>query len=141
MGAAEVPHRLHASAVALDETGLLILGKSGAGKSSLALQLIALGARLVADDQVLLTRKDGGLLMTAPPQLEGRIEARGLGILSTPARPSWARFVVDLDRIETKRLPPTRETVIEGVALRCIHRVESAAFPSMLYVLLQGGMA
>ena len=35
---------LHASSVSVGDQGLLILGKSGAGKSSLALDLIALGA-------------------------------------------------------------------------------------------------
>lgn len=141
MPAEETPCRLHATAVAVDQSGLLILGKSRAGKSTLALQLIALGATLVADDQVELVRRDDGLLMTAPARLEGRIEARGMGILSTPARPAWARLVVDLDQVETERQPPPRETVIAGVTLKRIHRVESAAFPSMLYILLQGGMA
>ena len=47
------PLRLHASCVALDPgRAVLILGPSGAGKSRLALGLMALGAHLVADDQV-----------------------------------------------------------------------------------------
>ncbi|MDX5349528.1 MAG: serine kinase, partial [Paracoccaceae bacterium] len=45
------PQIVHATSVAVDGRGLLILGPSGAGKSSLALRLIALGARLVADDR------------------------------------------------------------------------------------------
>ena len=132
---------IHASAVAVDQTGLLIIGRSGTGKSELTVELIALGATLVSDDQVLLTEKDGGLLMSAPPAIEGRIEARGLGLVSAPARPAWARFLVDLDKTETERLPEPRETVIKSTPLRTFYRVESRAFPSMLYVLLQGGMA
>ena len=48
------PDTIHASAVALGPVGLLIMGASGSGKSSLALELMARGAKLVADDQVVV---------------------------------------------------------------------------------------
>lgn len=139
--ATTAPLHLHASAVACGQTGLLIRGKSGSGKSELALELLARGADLVADDQVLVTRKDEGLLLAAPDPLENRIEVRGLGILGVPTRVAWARYVVDLDEVETARLPEPQETVIAGVTLSRLRRVEGPAFPSMLYVLLQGGFA
>ena len=60
---------LHASAVALDGRGALLLGASGAGKSGLALRLMALGARLVADDRVLLRRGPEGLLIGLAEEL------------------------------------------------------------------------
>ena len=132
---------VHASAVACGTTGLLIRGKSGSGKSALAIELVARGAELVSDDQVHVTCKDDGLLMSAPAALANRIEARGLGILGAATRPAWARYVVDLDVPETKRLPEPQETVIAGVALSLVRRVESPAFPSMLYVLMKGGFA
>ncbi len=132
---------IHATAVAVGSSGLLISGRSGSGKSELALELIALGATLVADDQVLLSEQGDGLLMTAPPGIDGKIEARSLGIIHAPSQPAWARFLVDLDKTETERLPEPRETVIGSTPLRTFYRVESRAFPSMLYVLLQGGMA
>jgi len=47
--------QLHATAVAFDQKAVVITGPSGAGKSSLALQMMAFGADLVADDQVILT--------------------------------------------------------------------------------------
>lgn len=133
--------RIHASAVALGEAGLLILGRSGAGKSALALDMISRGARLVADDQVVVDRRETGLWMSAPSVIAGRIEARGFGLLAADAAPSIARYVVDLDRTEEARLPDARETVINGVTLPLFYRVESAAFPAMLCVLLQGGLA
>jgi len=43
---------IHASCVAVDGKGLLITGASGSGKSALALQLMAFGAHLIADDRV-----------------------------------------------------------------------------------------
>ena len=53
---------IHAGAVGIGGRGLLILGPSGAGKSALALALMGLGARLVADDRVILRVEDGRLL-------------------------------------------------------------------------------
>ncbi|PIY73077.1 MAG: serine kinase, partial [Rhodobacterales bacterium CG_4_10_14_0_8_um_filter_70_9] len=79
---------IHAScvawAVAGKARGLLILGASGAGKSALALELIALGAALVADDQVALRRVGEAVVAAPPPPLAGLIEARGLGLLRMP---------------------------------------------------------
>lgn len=131
---------MHGSAVALNSAGLLITGQAGAGKSSLALELMALGASLVADDQVVLTRKPEGLLMSAPTTLEGKIEARGIGILKCDATPAWLRIVVDMDHAETRRLPELLEIAISGERVRLIRRVETPAFASMLYVLLKGGL-
>ncbi|MBM3488544.1 MAG: hypothetical protein FJX67_18250, partial [Alphaproteobacteria bacterium] len=53
------PLRLHATCIAVDGIGVLVRGASGAGKSDLALRLIDAGARLVADDQVLVEAAAG----------------------------------------------------------------------------------
>ncbi|HHW35402.1 MAG TPA: serine kinase [Paracoccus solventivorans] len=109
---------IHASAVAVEGRGLLILGPSGAGKSSLALALMAQGALLVADDRVLLDARDGQLIAACPPPLAGRIEARGVGILSAAAAgPVPVAQVVDLGRAETMRLPPRRSITLLGIVL------------------------
>ena len=92
---------VHGTTVALGRVGVLIRGRSGAGKSDLALRLIDEGARLVADDLTQLDLARGGLRAsvpeTVPARLLGRIEVRGLGIFAVPRRPS-ARLglVVDL---------------------------------------------
>ena len=67
---------IHASAVALDGRGLLILGAAGSGKSALALELMARGARLVSDDQVALSVEGGRLIARAPAAIRGRIETK-----------------------------------------------------------------
>ena len=69
------------------DAGVLLLGKSGAGKSDLALRLIALGATLVADDRTDLTVWRGKLYASAPARLAGLIEVRGVGILKLPHAP------------------------------------------------------
>jgi HPr kinase/phosphorylase len=131
---------LHASAIAFGGQGILLTGRSGAGKSTLAWQLIGLGAVLVADDRVCAKEQDGALRLSAPDHLRGKIEARGLGVLSVPAEPAWARLVVDLDQVEQDRVPETRTRRVAGVSLPLIYRVESPAFAPMLQAYLNGGV-
>jgi len=78
---------IHATCVAVGERGILILGGSGSGKSDLAIRLIDRGARLVADDSVWLQARAGRLFAAPPPTIAGRIELRGVGILTLPHVP------------------------------------------------------
>ena len=75
---------LHASCVAIGDHAVLIEGRSGAGKSDLALRLIDRGARLVSDDYTLVVRKGQTLVASAPATIAGRIEVRGIGIVVMP---------------------------------------------------------
>lgn len=72
---------LHASCVAKDGAAILISGRSGSGKSDLALRLIDRGADLVSDDYTIVRRVGGRLLASAPEHIRSKIEIRGLGIL------------------------------------------------------------
>lgn len=131
---------VHASAVAIGGLGLLILGPSGAGKSALALALMAQGALLVADDRVLLTVRDGRLIAACPVPLSGRIEARGVGILSAPAAgPVPLAQVVDLGRAETMRLPPRRSITLHGIELPLVLGPMGPHLAPALRQLLLGG--
>ena len=109
---------IHASAIAIAGKGLLILGPPGSGKSSLALDLMARGAVLIADDRVRLSVLDGALIAGCPAALAGRIEARGVGILNAAAAgPAAVALVVDLGQTETDRLPPRHTIRMRGIAL------------------------
>jgi len=135
---------MHASCVALDGAGLLILGASGRGKSSLALQLMGLGAGLVADDRTdvwpVATTNGLVLVADAPDILRGRIEARGVGLLRAPAfGPCTLDLIVDLDQPETDRLPPSRSLNILGVDLPLLHMVDNQAFPAAILQYLKWG--
>lgn len=131
---------LHASCVALNGRGLLITGASGSGKSALALQLMAIGARLVADDRTEVIRREGQLIARSPPVLSGLIEARGVGILrAEPVTEAGLVLVVDLDRDEGERLPPHRSLTLLGVTIDLVLGSRSNHFPASLLCYLTGG--
>lgn len=109
-----VQETVHGTCVALGPHAALLRGKSGSGKSDLGLRFLALpesedgAARLVADDQVCLGPRGGGLMASPPAKLAGLIEVRGLGILSAQFVSS-ARLVVVCDLVpaqEVPRMPP-----------------------------------
>lgn len=72
---------LHASTVATEGRAVLITGPSGSGKSDLALRLLDRGFTLVSDDQTIVRRDGDRLLATAPPNIAGKLEIRGIGIV------------------------------------------------------------
>lgn len=73
---------LHGSFVDVYGVGILFVGKSGIGKSEVALDLVERGHRLVADDVIVLTKKGEGILMGAGTDIGKHfMEIRGLGII------------------------------------------------------------
>lgn len=91
----------HGVMVEVHGIGTLLLGPSGIGKSECALFLVERGHRLVADDQVWITRLPNNQVTAAPaPLLKHHLEIRGLGILNVRdlfgATSVWDEAVVDL---------------------------------------------
>jgi HPr kinase/phosphorylase len=76
---------LHGVLVDVFGVGVLLLGKSGIGKSEIALDLIMRGHRLVADDIVNLTRRSGDVYGSGNDLIQHHMEIRGLGILNIEA--------------------------------------------------------
>lgn len=127
------------SAVAYQGQGVLIVGPSGCGKSALALSLMALGATLIGDDRVEVTLHDGNALLSPPPEIAGKIEARFVGILAADTTTAPLSLVIDLGRREMQRLPPRRAVEFEGQTVACLHSVETASFPAAILQYLKGG--
>lgn len=118
----------------------MIRGASGRGKSALALRLMALGAELVADDRTALHCEGADVIARCPPAIRGMIEARFVGILAARALDAApVRLVIDLDRVETDRLPPKRNTEILGQTLPLLYRVDGDHFPAAVIHLLSHG--
>ena len=132
---------LHASCVSINGNGVLILGPAGSGKSSLALNLIALGAELVADDQTLVRREHSGLIASCPETISNLIEARGLGFLTPPSCDKAAlTHVVDLSQVQTQRVPVCEDYELFGITLPLFRRPPLDAFPAALYILVRDGV-
>jgi len=72
---------IHANCLVIGDSGILIRGPSGSGKSMLSLRLLDLAkqnghfARLVGDDRILLRAIGGRLLAEGHPLIAGQIES------------------------------------------------------------------
>ena len=72
---------LHATTVAKNGRAVVLAGRSGSGKSDLALRLLDRGFVLVSDDQTVLKLAEGRVIAAAPPAIKGKLEVRGIGIV------------------------------------------------------------
>ncbi|WP_170476911.1 HPr kinase/phosphorylase [Ruegeria arenilitoris] len=126
---------IHATCIAVMQCGVLFLGAPGSGKSTLALQMMALGADLVSDDRVILTMKGGYVVAEAPPEIQGLIEARGIGLLRAEvASATEVKYVVDLDHSEGARLPEHSYT---QVLRQTVPLLRGADIPNLAAALMQ----
>lgn len=103
--------------------GIMITGKSGIGKSELALDLINRGHMLVADDRVEVSRVHNDIICRAPKLLRNMLEIRGLGVVDVTRlfganaflRQCELDFVINLikleEAMESDRLNPLNETI------------------------------
>lgn len=73
--------RRHGILLDIYGVGVLITGESGIGKSETALDLIANGHKLIADDSVLIRKLDNRLIGTSPKITRHFMEIRGIGII------------------------------------------------------------
>ena len=72
---------VHGVLVSIENTGVLIMGESGVGKSDCALDLVLAGHKLVADDVVAVERSGDGLFGRAPERFSALLAIRGIGIV------------------------------------------------------------
>lgn len=74
---------LHGVLLDVRAVGVLIIGKSGTGKSDTSLELIARGSKLISDDIVETKRSDTNKIVgQAPEGIKDLMEIRGLGIIN-----------------------------------------------------------
>jgi HPr kinase/phosphorylase len=147
---ADVVENHHGTAIALGAHAVLIRGPSGSGKSDLALRCLAMAptalvpapAMLVADDRVELTLREDRLVASAPPIIGGKLEVRGLGIMTVPST-SNARLVLVADLVapeRVERLPdPPEAADVMGIRLPLLRvaAFEASAPAKLLLALAQ----
>ena len=134
--------RLHATTVAIDGLAVLIEGRSGSGKSDLALRLIDRGAVLISDDQTLLIRAGSRLLARPPQTIAGKLEIRGVGILSMPYLADIPVAMLVRLQDQVQRMPDRRIRRIAGIDVPevAIEPFHSSA-PIKIELALRNGVA
>jgi len=125
------PELIHATGLVVAGRGIVLRGEPGAGKSDLAFCLIErygiagraepAAACLIGDDYLNVWREQDALIGAAPETISGKIELRGIGIVTLPhvAR-ARLELVIDLvARDAVERLPEPGRTEIAGIDLPC----------------------
>ncbi len=94
---------VHGSMVDVYGIGIMITGKSGIGKSEVALDLVERGHRIVSDDVIILTKKSN-VLIASPTEINKHfMEIRGLGIVD----------VMSMFGIRSRRYQKRVEVILE----------------------------
>lgn len=143
---------IHATCIAVEGRAALIMGPSGAGKSDLALRAVtttfndggrAVIAMLIADDQVLIERSGDRLLARAPATIAGRLEVRGMGIVTLPSSPGPTEVCLIADVSPGQAIarlpdpPEARELLAVRLPLLRLAPFEAAAPHKLVLALLR----
>jgi serine kinase of HPr protein (carbohydrate metabolism regulator) len=153
----DAPLLVHGTAIAFGERAVLLRGASGAGKSDVALRLLALPeggirslgieaigpVRLVGDDQVSISRRGEALVVSSPDTIRGRFEVRGIGIVTIPVAPA-ARLALVVDLVDgagVERMPQETSVRIldRAVPLYRFAAFEATAPLKILFALAAQG--
>jgi len=93
---------------------------------------------LIADDKVILKRTGQSISLSCPAPLRGLIEARCVGLLHADAEASAIlSLVVDMDQVETDRMPPHRDITFFDQKFPLLHNVASQHFPAAIIQYLK----
>ncbi len=115
----------HACALQVNRTGMLIIGASCSGKTSLMMGLLERAVAdgfqnaMVADDRVYLTADESVVFAKVPDEISGMIEVSGYGIISRPYLEACRiNLVIEVVEDETiSRMPESQLHEVEGVSL------------------------
>ena len=139
---------VHASAVVVNGRGILILGKSGSGKSELALDLIdqcilrGVPAMLVGDDQLFVEVAGDAVIARVPDTIAGLIEVRGSGIHEIDCVKS-AKIDLCVRLVESERalrMPKVEpQEVLPGIFLPCLE-LPKGSYSALRTVLARLGL-
>ena len=130
---------IHASCVYIKNKGILFLGDSGSGKSDISLRLIAdYKATLIGDDRIDIIVKGNNIIASAPKNLSGLLEVRGIGIIKVKTKKKnkidIAVFLTQ-DKIERMPEPLYYELLDKKIPLININPFEASATAKILAAL------
>lgn len=116
---------LHATTVQIRGRGVMLMGKSGAGKTETALMLIERAAArgdqasLVSDDRTLLYVDGDKLIASVPDSLAGGVEIRGAGLFTVAyvKQTPLDLVVILVSREEAERYPSGENWQFEGIEI------------------------
>ncbi|RAZ91591.1 HPr kinase/phosphorylase [Mesorhizobium hawassense] len=128
---AEKPENIHGTAILIGDRGVLIMGPSGAGKTTLALTLIdhcrarGLFSCLISDDRLLAAAHGGRLVCRAPPAIAGLAEVPGFIPCPLPFEPGG---VIDLHirLVPKEEMARFQEDISEPIAGCPVPRIDLA---------------
>ena len=107
--------KFHATSLVLDNSGIMIMGEPGIGKSDLALRLIDIGATLIADDITICTKIGEFIYLFSPEKTRGLLEVRELGIINVPYVENIKLvMVVNLLKTSKQSIPSNKSKRIMG---------------------------
>ena len=106
----------HSTSVVVEDLGIMIIGKSGSGKSDLALRLIDSGAMLISDDLTICKKSGNFLYLNSHKETRGLLEVREIGIMTVPYIDNIKlALVVELTDIDFKRSPGEISCKVLGI--------------------------
>lgn len=142
MSTASPLRNVHGTAIVAGTTGLIFVGPSGIGKSSMAFACLSqarrlgLYAALIGDDQVFISVAGGHVIAHRPPTIAGLMEFRGTGIGTVESLPyAILHNVIDVvDPLECERLPAENAHffVNEEVSLPLVRMARTTTEPLSL---------
>lgn len=112
--------QIHATVVRWHNKGIVFTGKSGSGKSTAALLLMSKGAKLVADDQIILSIEKNKCFARCPETIKNKMEVRGVGIVDVMAlKKTSVDLVVDLvqNPQDVPRMPIRERQIYENFSI------------------------
>ena len=130
----------HGTAVSERGRALAFVGPSRSGKSGLAAQAVRLGAKLVADDLCLVARRGDAVVVSCPAGHEGRLELRGIGLVTVPAGAPAPLAGVWSIEASPARLPEDATVDVLGVPIPLLRHPASpdAAAKALVWLASDG---
>ena len=111
-----IAKQFHSTSVVIEDLGVLIRGKSGIGKSDLALRLIDSGATLISDDVTICKKIGDYLYLFSHYDTRGLLEVREIGIMTVPyVENIKLNLVVELVEKKFERIPRVMNCSILGL--------------------------